>query len=50
MNENEILIGVFGAHMSSLPLNWQVNDFEATFVKNSKKITSLGSWRNFLCQ
>ena len=36
MNENEILIGVCGAHMSGLPLNWQLTDLEATFVKKCK--------------
>ena len=36
MNENEILIGVCGAHMSGLPLNWQLTDLNASFVKQSK--------------
>lgn len=36
MNENEILIGVCGAHMSGLALNWQLTDLEATFVKKTK--------------
>ena len=36
MNENEILIGVCGAHMSGLPLNWQLTELEATFVKKCK--------------
>lgn len=36
MNENEILIGVCGAHMSKLPLNWQLTDLDATFVKKTK--------------
>ena len=36
MNENEILIGVCGAHMSGLALNWQLTDLEATFVKKCK--------------
>jgi hypothetical protein len=36
MNENEILIGVCGAHMSGLPLNWQLTDLNASFVKESK--------------
>ena len=36
MNENEILVGVCGAHMSGLPLNWQLTDLDATFVKQTK--------------
>ena len=36
MNENEILIGVCGAHMSGLPLNWQLTDLDATLVKQTK--------------
>ena len=36
MKENEILIGVCGAHMSGLPLNWQLTDLDATFVKQTK--------------
>lgn len=36
MNENEILIGVCGAHMSELPLNWQLTDLDAKFVKKTK--------------
>jgi len=36
MNENEILVGVCGAHMSGLPLNWQLTDLNASFVKQSK--------------
>jgi len=36
MNENEILVGVCGAHMSDLPLNWQLTDLDATFVKQTK--------------
>ena len=36
MNENEILVGVCGAHMSDLPLNWQLTDLNASFVKQSK--------------
>lgn len=36
MKENEILVGVCGAHMSGLPLNWQLTDLEATFVKKTK--------------
>ena len=37
MNENEILVGVCGAHMSDLPLNWQLTDLNASFVKKTKK-------------
>jgi allophanate hydrolase len=36
MNENEILVGVCGAHMSGLPLNWQLTDLDATFIKQTK--------------
>lgn len=36
MNENEILVGVCGAHMSGLPLNWQLRDLDATLVKKTK--------------
>ena len=36
MNENEILVGVCGAHMSGLALNWQLTDLDATFVKQTK--------------
>ena len=36
MNENEILVGVCGAHMSGLPLNWQLTDLDATLVKETK--------------
>ncbi len=36
MNENEILVGVCGAHMSGLALNWQLTDLNAIFVKQSK--------------
>ena len=36
MSENEILIGVCGAHMSGLPLNWQLTDLDATLVKKTK--------------
>ena len=36
MNENEILVGVCGAHMSGLALNWQLTDLNATFVKQTK--------------
>ena len=36
MNENEILVGVCGAHMSGLPLNWQLTDLDATLVRKTK--------------
>lgn len=36
MSENEILVGVCGAHMSGLALNWQLTDLDATFVKQTK--------------
>ena len=36
MNKNEILVGVCGAHMSELPLNWQLTDLNASFVKKTK--------------
>ncbi len=36
MNENEILVGVCGAHMSGLPLNWQLTQLDATLVKKTK--------------
>lgn len=36
MNENEILVGVCGAHMSELPLNWQLTDLDAVLVKKTK--------------
>ena len=36
MNENEILVGVCGAHMSGLALNWQLTDLNATFIKQTK--------------
>jgi len=36
MNENEILVGVCGAHMSGLALNWQLTDLDATFIKQTK--------------
>lgn len=36
MNENEILIGVCGAHMNGLPLNWQLTELDATFVKQTQ--------------
>ena len=36
MDENEILVGVCGAHMSGLSLNWQLVDLDATLVKQTK--------------
>lgn len=36
MNENEILIGACGAHMSELPLNWQLTNLDAKLVKKTK--------------
>ena len=36
MNKNEILVGVCGAHMSGLPLNWQLTDLDASLVKKTK--------------
>jgi len=36
MSENEILIAVCGAHMSELPLNYQLLDLNAKFVKKTK--------------
>ena len=36
MNENEILIGLCGAHMSGLPLNWQLTDLDASLVKKTQ--------------
>ena len=36
MNENEILIGVCGAHMSGLPLNWQLTNLSAKLVQKTK--------------
>jgi allophanate hydrolase len=36
MKENEILIGVCGAHMSGLPLNWQLTQLDATLVKETQ--------------
>lgn len=36
MKENEILVGVCGAHMSGLPLNWQLTDLNAKFLKETK--------------
>jgi hypothetical protein len=36
MNDNEILVGVCGAHMSGLALNWQLTELDATLVKKTK--------------
>ncbi len=36
MKDNEILVGVCGAHMSGLPLNWQLTDLDASLVKETK--------------
>jgi allophanate hydrolase len=36
MNDNEILIGVCGAHMSGLPLNWQLTELDATLIKKTQ--------------
>lgn len=36
MEENEILIGVCGAHKSGLALNWQLTDLDAVLVKKTK--------------
>ncbi len=36
MNDNEILIGVCGAHMSGLPLNWQLTQLNATLIKKTQ--------------
>lgn len=36
MSENEILVGVCGAHMQDLPLNWQLVELDATLVKKTK--------------
>lgn len=36
MNGNTILVGVCGAHMSGLPLNWQLTDLGASLVKKTK--------------
>lgn len=36
MNENEILVGVCGAHMSGLPLNWQLTELDARLLKKTK--------------
>lgn len=36
MEENEILIGVCGAHMSDLPLNWQLTSLDAKLIKKTQ--------------
>lgn len=36
MDDKEILVGVCGAHMSDLPLNWQLTDLDAKLVKKTK--------------
>jgi allophanate hydrolase len=36
MKADEILVGVCGAHMSGLPLNWQLTDLDAKLVKKTK--------------
>lgn len=36
MQEDEILIGVCGAHMSGLALNWQLVELDAKFVKKTQ--------------
>jgi allophanate hydrolase len=36
MQENEILVGVCGAHMSGLPLNWQLTELNAKLVEKTK--------------
>lgn len=36
MKENEILVGVCGAHMNGLPLNWQLTALDATLVEKTK--------------
>jgi allophanate hydrolase len=36
MDENEILIAVCGAHMSGLPLNWQLTDLNARLIQKTK--------------
>lgn len=38
MRANEILIGVCGAHMSGLPLNYQLLDLDAKYIKTIKTI------------
>lgn len=36
MQEDEILVGVCGAHMSGLALNWQLVELDAKFVKKTQ--------------
>ncbi|MGC9350433.1 MAG: allophanate hydrolase-related protein [Sulfurovum sp.] len=36
MKENEILVGVCGAHMEELPLNWQLTDLDAKLVQKTR--------------
>lgn len=36
MKENEILVGVCGAHMQGLPLNWQLTELDAKLVQKTK--------------
>jgi allophanate hydrolase len=36
MKDDEILIGVCGAHMSGLPLNWQLTELDATLIKKTQ--------------
>lgn len=36
MKENEILVGVCGAHMEGLPLNWQLTDLDAKLVQKTR--------------
>ncbi|UFH60057.1 allophanate hydrolase-related protein [Sulfurovum mangrovi] len=36
MKENEILVGVCGAHMEGLPLNWQLTALDATLVQKTR--------------
>lgn len=38
MSENEILVGVCGAHMRGLPLNYQLLDLDAKFIKEAKTV------------
>ncbi len=36
MKENEILVGVCGAHMEGLPLNWQLTELDAKLVQKTR--------------
>ena len=36
MKENEILVGVCGAHMEGLPLNWQLTELDAQLVQKTR--------------